>query len=643
MKHIIIGTAGHVDHGKTMLVKALTGIDTDRLREEKERGISIELGFASLELPGNLQAGIVDVPGHERFIKNMLAGVGGIDMVILVIAADEGIMPQTREHLDIIQLLQVNKGVVAVTKSDLVDDEWMDLVEEDIKEFLAPTPLAAAPLIKVSALTGSGLGELKSALAREAAGLTPRSSAGRARLPVDRVFTVTGFGTVVTGTLLAGRMHIGDQVEIIPDKITSRIRSLQVHGQKSEFAEAGQRVAVNITGVEVEQIERGSVVAAPGILKPSFRLDVKLTLLESAPRPLRQRARVRLYLSTAELLGRVILLDREELKPGETTYVQLRLEKHAVAAKGDRFVIRTYSPMLTIGGGTIIDPAPKKHRLGQKDIIGSLATREKGTPPEIVRQHLELAGAKPVTELDLIKATGYSRDEIISALKALEASREAKGIPADNQNLYVSRAIYDSWKQTLGALLSAYHREHSLREGYPREEIRSRYFHHFSAKLFPALLNEMEREGLIKVYAQTVALPDHLPEPDPELAARLIQLENTFLENLFMPPAWPEACRMYGLDESAGQEVLQYFLRLNKLVKIADNLYLHSEAITRARQSVLDYLKEHGEISIGEARDVLSTSRKFTLPLLEYFDRERTTRRVGDLRVPGRAAEINSK
>lgn len=638
MKNIIIGTAGHVDHGKTMLVKALTGIDTDRLREEKERGISIELGFASLDLPGGLRAGIVDVPGHERFIKNMLAGVGGIDLVMLVIAADEGIMPQTREHMDIIQLLQVDQGVVVITKSDLVDDEWMELVELELNEFLGTTTLSGAPIVKVSAVTGYGLPELKETLARLAREVKPRPAAGRARLPVDRVFTVTGFGTVVTGTLQSGRLQPGDTVEIMPDRILTRIRSLQVHGHKSDFAQAGQRTAINLTGVEVEQVDRGSVVAVPGLLNPSFRLDLKLTLLDGAAKPIRHRARVRFYLGTAELLGRVMLLDREELEPGATTYVQLQLEKPAVATKGDRFVIRTYSPMRTIGGGSVIDPSPRKHRLRQAGVIADLATREMGTASEIVYQQLAISGPKPLTETDLLKSTGFSGEDVTASLRELSEQGEIKNIPVSTGYIYVAQTVCDDWGQTLSNLLKTYHQEYPLREGYPREELRSRYFPHFNAKLFPYLLQQLEDDGLITVHAQTITIKDYSLSPGPELAAILAGLEQAYLDSLFLTPLWSEVCRTYGInDETAGQEILQYMIRKGKLVKIGDGMYLHSKAVAKGKLIVLDFLQEHGEISIGQARDILQTSRKFTLPLLEFFDREKVTRRVGDLRVPGRS------
>ncbi|MGH7377367.1 MAG: selenocysteine-specific translation elongation factor, partial [Candidatus Methylomirabilales bacterium] len=369
MKHIIVGTAGHIDHGKTSLVKALTGIDTDRLKEEKERGISIELGFAHLTLPGGLRLGIVDVPGHERFVKTMLAGVGGIDLVILVIAADEGIMPQTREHLHICRLLHIPRGLVALTKRDLVDPDWLEMVAEETRTFLKGTFLEGAPILPVSATTGAGLEELKTALAALAAEAEPKRVDGIFRLPIDRVFTMKGFGTVVTGTLLAGSLKVADEVVVLPEGARSRVRRLQVHGEAVEQAFAGQRTAVNLPGIEVSGIARGSLLCLPGTFRPASAMDATLTLLADAPRALKNRGRVRFHLGTSEVLARVVFLDREELEPGQSAYVHLRLESRGAALPQDRFVIRSYSPAVTIGGGIILDPAPPERRRKRHEIL----------------------------------------------------------------------------------------------------------------------------------------------------------------------------------------------------------------------------------------------------------------------------------
>ncbi|GAB6157791.1 selenocysteine-specific translation elongation factor [Desulfotomaculum varum] len=633
MKYIVIGTAGHVDHGKTQLIKTLTGTDTDRLKEEKERGISIELGFAQLKLPSGKQAGIVDVPGHERFIKNMLAGVGGIDLVLLVIAADEGVMPQTREHLDIIQLLQVNKGIVVITKTDLVDDEWLAMVTEEIKEFLRPTVLSQAPLVPVSALTGQGIPRLLQYIDKLVDDTEERNSGGQLRLPVDRVFSITGFGTVVTGTLRTGTITVGDSVQIMPQGLVSRVRSLQVHGRKVEQARAGQRTAVNLTGVEVEQIKRGSVLVTPGSVKPSHRMDVRLLLLANAPKELKNRARVRLYLGTDEILGRVRLLDREELEPGQEVYAQLELEEQAVAGKGDRFVIRSYSPMRTIGGGVILDANAPKHKRFQPAVLEALATKELGSPEELVNQFL--AGRQALVSVeDIVKGTGLPAPEVAAALEKLAADRQIKVIPADQKELVVSYQVYDNWSREILSMTENYQQQYPLREGLPKEELRSRKFSFINAKNFQHLLQSLETAGLIILYDKTIA--------SPRLAGRLTAGQQRMVDALvkamhdgkFQPPAWHDIIKSHKLKEPEAQEYLQYLLRTGQLVKLADEeMYYSAERYRQARQMIIDFLKDHKEISVAQTRDLLNTSRKFTLPLLESLDRERVTRRVGDNRV----------
>ena len=636
MKHLIIGTAGHVDHGKTALVRAMTGIDTDRLKEEKERGISIELGFASLALPGGRKAGIVDVPGHERFIKNMLAGAAGFDLVLLVIAADEGVMPQTREHLDIIQLLQVGKGIVVLTKCDLVEEEWLELVIEEVKDSLKGTVLEDAPVATVSAVTGQGIPELMEQIMQLAQTTRSKISTGTPRLPVDRVFSITGFGTVVTGTLLSGQLRVGDPVEVQPQGLSSRVRSLQVHGAKVEAAEAGQRVAVNLAGLEVEQIERGSVVAGLKSISPSHRLDVHLLLLKSAARPLKNRARVRFYLGTRETLGRVVLLDREELNPGSLAYAQVELEEEAVAAKGDRFVIRSYSPMQTIGGGTVIDPAPKrKHKRFRSEVLEALATREKGTPSELVEQYLLGNQDLPGTA-EVAAGTGLERNEVEEAIRQLAGEGKVKKAGGEGKAYLVSMEMYQRWAEEITQWLTSYHREFPLREGFPKEELRSRKFQALNNKVFQLLLLEMEKDSLLKVTPQSVALLTFDPAPGPALKKQIDRIRDLLHEAAFVPPSWSDLCKSAGVGEPAGAELLQHLVRTGEMVKVADELFFHHSTLSEAREKVVGFLKEKGEISVGEMRDLLQTSRKYALPLLEYFDREKVTRRVGDKRLPGR-------
>ncbi|WP_027364195.1 selenocysteine-specific translation elongation factor [Desulfotruncus alcoholivorax] len=636
MKHIIIGTAGHVDHGKTVLVKALTGIDTDRLKEEKERGISIELGFAYMKLPSGLTAGIVDVPGHERFIKNMLAGVGGIDLVLLVVAADEGVMPQTREHLEIIQLLQIDKGVVVITKKDLVDDEWLKMIYDDTKEFLTNTVLENADIIAVSAVTGEGMPELIKAINQIAIGIEGRKTTGPARLPVDRVFSVTGFGTVATGTLISGQIQIGESLQIYPGETVSRVRNMHVHGNKVELADSGQRVAVNLSGIETDDIKRGNVLALPGSLKPSHRLDVSFKYLSSAPKALKHRARVRVYLGTAEILGRVILLDREEMQPGEHAYVQLQLESPVAAARKDHFVVRSYSPMRTVGGGTIVDPFPNKHKRYRKEIIETLATAEKGSAADLVEQYLN---TKPQlhTVSGLTTAIGMSKNDMAMALTKLTGEGHSVKFDSEGEDYFVSVLVLKQWENRIISALEDYHRKFPLREGYPKEELRSRFFSALNAKQFQILLNHFEQNQKISGMGHSVAIFEYKPLLSKEMDQVLHKLENIYLTSEFQPPAWSEAIAQTGIKRpEESQEFLNYLFRQGKLVKIAEGIFFHRKVLDQAISIIKEHFKQKEELSLGELRDLLHTSRKYALPLLEYTDREKITRRVGDLRVAGK-------
>lgn len=639
MKHLIIGTAGHVDHGKTALVKAMTGVDTDRLKEEKERGISIELGFTALELPGGRKAGIVDVPGHERFIKNMLAGAAGFDLVLLVIAADEGVMPQTREHMDIIQLLQIKKGIVVLTKADLVDDEWLELVKEDIRAFLKGTILEKAPLVTVSAVTGQGIDALLALLDRVAEETQAKSAAGPPRLPVDRVFSVTGFGTVITGTLVTGELRIGDSVVVQPQGLQARVRSLQSHGQKVSVVGAGQRVAANLAGLEVEQVRRGSVITSMNSLTPSYRLDVYLSLLKSAARPLKNRARVRFYLGSGETLGRVVLLDREELEPGAMAYAQIELEEKTAAAKGDRFVIRSYSPMQTIGGGTVIDPVPgRKHKRFRSEVLKSLETREKGTPAEILEQYLR--GDNWFPDLgEAAAGSGLEMAETEATARQLAREDKVKIVPGDGKVYLILTEVYRRLAGELQQMLEFYQREFPLREGYPKEELRSRKFPALSSKVFQFLLAAMENDQLVSCTAQAVASTSIAPGPDAAMAAVIEKIRRELAEAGFQPPAWTELAGVAELSEPARFELLQYLLRTGELIKVGENLYFHRDTLKEIRRQVVTYLQQKGYINVGELRDLLQTTRKYALPLLEYFDKEKLTKRVGDKRLPGKALD----
>ncbi|MBU7006647.1 selenocysteine-specific translation elongation factor [Phosphitispora fastidiosa] len=633
MKHFIIGTAGHVDHGKTRLIKALTGQETDRLKEEKERGISIELGFAPFQLPSGTLAGVVDVPGHERFIKNMLAGVGGMDLVILVVAADEGIMPQTREHLDIIDLLQVQKGIIVITKTDLVDEEWLDLVQEEIIELVKETVLEDAPVVPVSSVTGAGIGELIELIDRTAENLRERPAAGYFRMPVDRVFSKTGFGTVVTGTLLSGRLRLGDVVEILPDMEEARVRTLQVHGTKVEEALAGQRVAVNLAGTERETITRGSVIAAPGMLNPSHRLDVQLKLISGIKKSLANRARVRVHIGTSEILARVILLEKDELEPGESGFIQLECEEAIVAARDDLLVIRSYSPMTTIGGGKVIDSAPPKRKRFHAETIEILRTKAKGTPEELLHQFMLSSGQAAHLRDDLARGGGFDEATTEEAINKLTAQGLLRQFTSENKIYFMLDSFYTQKADEIAAALEKYHTVYPLRSGISKEEIRSRFFPGMSNKLFSALMDIYRVDEVISIMGENIAKKGFQPEPQGEQIRLFPKIEGEYLAAGFQTPGWEDIKSAHRLVPAESEEILNYFINKKVLVKLEDNVLIHRANLDKARNLLVGFLEEKGEITLGEARDLLNTSRKFALPVMAYFDKERITRRIDDKRV----------
>lgn len=633
MKHFIIGTAGHVDHGKTVLVRALTGIDTDRLKEEKERGISIELGFAPFKLPNGTLAGVVDVPGHERFIKNMLAGVGGIDMVLLVVAADEGIMPQTREHLEIIDLLQIPEGIIVITKIDLVEEDWLELVSEEVRELVRGTVLENAPVAGVSAVTGQGLPELIELVQQVSEKLSDRPTTGQARMPIDRVFTVTGFGTVVTGTLVEGNLRVGDMVQIMPRQREGRVRGLQVHGQKVEAAEPGQRVAVNVAGIEHEQIERGSVLALPKAIVLSHRLDIRLKLLPSAAKPLVNRARVRVHLGTAEILARVVLLEGDELEPGNSGFAQLECEEPLAAARGDRLVLRSYSPMRTIGGGKVIDPSPPKRKRLNPEVIENLRTKEKGTPEELLKQLMINPKQLLFTGAELVKGLGTDEDVAMSSLENLVALGDVRLLKSDSKTYYILSAVFEQKAGDLKNTLENYHRQYPLRPGISKEEIRSRHFSGLTSKLFNVLMELYQAEGIAAIVGENAALAGFSPAPGPALEKTFQAIEEKYVTGDYQTPGWDEITVQYKLSPAQAEEILGYFVNSSILVKLEDNVLVSRKNLDRAKELVMEFLRQNKEMSLGEARDLLKTSRKFALPIMSYLDQERITRRVDDKRV----------
>lgn len=642
MQRLVIGTAGHIDHGKTTLVKKLTGIETDRLKEEKQRGISIELGFAPFLLPSGQKAAIVDVPGHERFIRHMLAGAFGIDMVLFTIAADEGVMPQTREHGDILELLGVEKGVIVITKKDLVDEEWLMLVEDEINEYVAGTILKGAPIVAVSAVTGEGIPELLETIERVASTITERTITGKARLPIDRVFTVAGFGTVVTGTLWSGQIKVGDTLELMPVQKMVKVRTLQVHNEKVTTALAGQRVAVNLQGVDVSEIKRGYSLTEPGFLIPSYRVDVRLRLLEGSRRSLHNWNRVRFHLGTDETLGRVVLLDRDELGPGEESFAQIVMEKPVVAFKGDLFVIRYYSPVDTIGGGTVIDPNAPKQKRFREDVLNDLAVKEEGSLYDLVLHELENS-LQPLSMTELVRKTGSVETAVSAEIQLLLDDEAIINLDAKS-GIYLSTRGLEILYDQIVVMITDYHRRYPLRSGYPKEDMRTRLFADFNPRIFNALLKYLEEMGRLVIKNNLVSIPGQQVEVGTKEREAITAIMQLMQDKAFAPPEMEELAKAAEISEDVLSEVLAYLIEQDLVVKISEGLYFTRTAIEQGRQVLNEHFDREKELTLATARDILNTSRKYALPLIEYYDRIRFTRRVGDVRVrynpiPGKKEE----
>jgi selenocysteine-specific elongation factor len=612
----VLGTAGHIDHGKSLLVKALTGIDPDRLREEKERGMTIDLGFAWLKLPSGREVGIVDVPGHERFVKNMLAGVGGIDLALLIVAANEGIMPQTREHLAILDLIGVKHGVVAITKKDLVDEEMLTLVRMELEELIATTTIAGSPIVAVSSVTGEGISELLSAIDKQLDKTESKKDTGRPRLPIDRIFTIAGSGTVVTGTLIDGALAVGQEVEIVPAGLKSRIRALQTHKEKINTANPGSRVAANLVGINTNQLTRGDVVTRPGWLKPTNLVTVNLKLIAYLPRGIKHGAEVSFHTLAAETMAKVRLLEGEALKPGEATWAQLTLEKPLAILKGDRYIIR--SPMETLGGGEILDAHARRLRRFRPEVIENLKIKESGTAAEVVMALLETK--QPLELTALATQSNIPSKEVAAAVESLTGEGRVIALGEGEHRLLLTASGWKNLSDKAIGALAEYHKKYPARPGMPKAEFTTRLkLGNFITLALESLIKQgvmVEEGGHIRLPAHTVKLT----------AAQQGKID-TFLKSLAASPFAPPS------DLIPEPDLLNILIAQGKVVKVSDNIVFSTKAYDEMQSRIIARIKQNGKITLGEVRDMFGSSRKYVQALLEYLDREKITKRVGDDRI----------
>lgn len=614
----VLGTAGHVDHGKSVLVHALTGIDPDRLPEEKRREMTIDLGFAWFKLPDGREVGFVDVPGHERFIKNMIAGVAGIDLALLIIAADEGVMPQTREHLAILDLLNVKRGLVVITKKDLVDEEGLELVALEADELIKGSTLAQTPIVAVSAITGEGLPDLIAAISHLLDVTPPRRDIDRPRLPIDRVFTMRGFGTVVTGTLIDGKLQVGQEIEILPLGLKTHIRSLETHQRKLDTAHPGSRVAANLARLATEKPERGMVITTPGWLKPAQFLDVKLRVVPNLPHDVTHNMSVTFYSGTSEVGAKVRLLDREKLRVGERGWAQLKLARTVVVTKGDLFIIR--SPQGTLGGGEIVDTHPRRHRRFHPAVIQNLEARKEGTPEDILLATLEASGASELEEALL--QCHFDKVESKKALESLVKRKQVVVIGTEDiHQLLFSSGHWECLIKEVTALVQSYHSQSPLRRGMPKVELKSQL--RKMPRYFDGILQKLVGEGVLVEEGTTVSLPSHSVRLSQGQQAKVDAFLKVITQNPYYPPA----------DLSLDTELLNMLLQEGKVIKLGEGVIFSNFAYEEMMKQIIEHIKNHGRITVAEVRDMFQTSRKYAVALMEYLDDQKITRRIGNERL----------
>ena len=632
MKHVVVGTAGHIDHGKSALVQALTGIDPDRLKEEKERGITIDLGFAFLR-KDDVHLGLVDVPGHERFVKNMLAGVGGIDIVLLVVAADESVMLQTREHFEICRLLDIPRGLIAITKCDLVDEELRELATMETRELVAGSFLAGAPVLHVSSKSGEGLEELEKTLSSMGSQVERRTENGLFRLPIDRVFSMKGFGTVVTGTSISGAIGRDEEVEIQPSGVRTRVRGLQAHGQKQERVTAGQRTAVNLQGVEVSQIERGDVLVRPGTFAPTMMIDAELEVLPGSPVPIKDLSRVHLHIGTSQVLARVrVLGGRNAIKPGERSFVQLRLEAAVVAAPRDRFILRRYSPLETIAGGVVLDARPDKHAVTSARVVTELDRLQDSGPEEAAAVFIAEAGPSGLTEQALAVRLGVDRGVARALAESLVAGGKATGV-SSGPALLLAPSVVEGIGERLVQAVQGFQKKNPLRDGMPKGELKEKAGAGLPDEAFQWLIAHLVEEKKLRTDRDVVATVDHRIQMTTEERDARAFLEEAYRRAGHRPQALKDTAQEGKKKLEVLQRIERVLLREGTLVQLTEGMVFHRDVLEDLKRTVKDYKSRSDRIDVAVFKELAGVTRKHAIPLLEWLDRQRVTRRTGNERV----------
>jgi selenocysteine-specific elongation factor len=625
--HVIIGTAGHIDHGKTALVRALTGIETDTLPEEQARGVTIDIGFAYWR--DNVT--LIDVPGHERFVKNMVTGVCSVDLAIFVIAADDGPMPQTREHLGILNLLDVKRGVIALTKTDLVDSDWVELVSEEIRELVSDTFLEDAPIVPVSSETGEGIDALREIVDAEIERVEERPDHGVFRLPIDRAFSVRGFGTVVTGTVISGAVSTRDAAVLLPSGAEIRVRGIQTHGKDVESAHVGARAAINVAGVEVDDVSRGDLLCQPGYFDTTYMIDVRLFALPDLPLPIKNRTRVHLHLGPREVLARVVLLESDELGPGESQLAQLRLEEPGIAAKGDRFVIRRFSPVVTLGGGVVLDASPHKHARMKPEVISELGLLEHDDPAEVLDARLQAAGWAAISLAQIASDLAMSEAEARDVVNGLINDERMVSFISGGSDRFVNKDRFNSLQQAVTTAAEAYHASNPLSVGLRRRELRDRITGHAEDAVYEAGVDALLAAGNLGAEGPLLRMAGHKVELTAEQAKVRDQILSDLVGGGAAPPDIAELLSKH--EDDAINDIVEAMRSTGELVRLDDGLVFAPQALAEIESKMVSFLKERGEMGVGDFRDLVGTTRKYAVPLLNYFDGRGLTERQGDVRV----------